>query len=164
MVLGSSDFWWSIQFDHLRLLSGFLKRIRLWASSILRGPSRDSFKSVISLSILNQTEFHCIDTGRFLCTSCCFSCSASYSSSAKAWNFPSFFYLMLEMWGTGLQLGRMRSEDRYYIPVKARKNQSQPQRHASERSTNDGFERPNPSTKKKSVLWGRRSLRNQWSR
>lgn len=62
---------------------------------------------------------------------------------------------MLEILGTGLQLGRMRGEDRYYIPVKARKNQSQPQRYASDRSRNDGFESPNPSTKKKISALGK---------
>lgn len=52
------------------------------------------------------------------------------------------------MLGTGLQFGRVRGEDRFYVPVKARKNQNQTQRQSAVRSKNDESEGPADSKSK----------------
>lgn len=51
------------------------------------------------------------------------------------------------MLGTGLQFGGVRGEDRFYVPVKARKNQNQMQRQSAVRSKND--ESRSPDSKRK---------------
>lgn len=56
------------------------------------------------------------------------------------------------MLGTGLQFGKVRGEDRFYIPVKARKNQNQLQKQASERSRNDAFGSPDLSMKRETSV------------
>ncbi|XP_030455491.1 uncharacterized protein LOC115676669 [Syzygium oleosum] len=51
------------------------------------------------------------------------------------------------MLGTGLQFRRVRGEDRFYVPVKARKNQNQMQRQSAVRSKNDESESPDSKRK-----------------
>lgn len=51
------------------------------------------------------------------------------------------------MLGTGLQFRRARGEDRFYVPVKARKNQNQMQRQSAVRSKNDESESPDSKRK-----------------
>ena len=51
------------------------------------------------------------------------------------------------MSGTGLQFGTVRGEDRFYIPVKARKNQSQQKQ--ARRAKSDKNDSPDSSAKNK---------------
>lgn len=55
------------------------------------------------------------------------------------------------MLGTNLQFGRVRGEDRFYIPVKARKNQNQKQKQRTA-AKSDVKESASPKNTKDSVV------------